>query len=164
MKKLIGVALAVGVLAGLWAQYSPVIGIVTWVGFVAWAAYFASGAGASGAVSTLITTSVGATYGWIVVTVSTMIPFAGALAIGVGVIAALMCLQAGWSVLAFIPGAFLGASCFFGNEAGILSTILALVVGTGLGWLSDTIGKLIQRGIDKRPLNESPQSTTKTAH
>jgi hypothetical protein len=147
MKKLLGVGLSVGILAGLWAQYSPALGLVTWVGFVAWAAYFASGAGSRGLTSTLITTMLGAGYGWVVVTVGATIPMSGAVGIGVGLIAALMCLQASWSVLSFIPGAFLGASCFFGNPGGIISTLAALVVGAVIGWLSDTIGKLIQRRV-----------------
>ncbi|WP_010206266.1 DUF1097 domain-containing protein [Salinibacterium sp. PAMC 21357] len=163
MKNYLGVALTVGILAGLWAQFSPVLGLVTWVGFVAWAAYFASGGTARGLGSTLVTTASGAAYGWLVVTVTPAIPAAGAVAVGVGIIAALMCLQAGWAVLGFIPGAFLGASSFFGNPEGIWSTLLALVVGACLGWLSDVTGKLVQSKIGTSAATVEPATPVETA-
>ena len=48
MKNYVGVAVSIGVLAGIWTQVSSSLELVTWVGFLAWACYFAAGGGRVG--------------------------------------------------------------------------------------------------------------------
>ncbi|MGA8209113.1 MAG: DUF1097 domain-containing protein [Nocardioidaceae bacterium] len=39
----LGIAISVGVLAGLWTFVSVEVGLITWVPFIAWACFFAAG-------------------------------------------------------------------------------------------------------------------------
>ncbi len=144
MKQYVGVGISVGVLAGIWTQVSVQLGLVTWVAFVAWACFFAVGGGREGFQKGLAANLTGVVYGWLVAMMITHANFPGALAIGVGVIALFMCLQAGVPLLSFIPGAFVGTAVFFGTKFEFWPSVLALVVGALLGWASALSGAWIQ--------------------
>lgn len=83
-------------------------------------------------------------YGWLVGLFVGVATFPGALAIAVGVIALVMCLQAGWRPLLLIPRAFAGTAAFFGTGLAFRPTIVALVLGAALGWASAVLGERIQ--------------------
>jgi len=155
MKPYIGVGLSVGVLAGLWTQVSVELGLITWVAFVAWACFFAAGGGAKGFFKGLSANLSGVIYGWFVAILTTTVHFPGVLAIGVGIAALAMCLQAGWAPLSFIPGAFAGTAAFFGTQLSFWPTTVSLIIGAALGWLSAFLGDRIQALITK-PLTASP--------
>lgn len=154
MKNYVGVAVSIGVLAAAWTQVSVWLGLITWVGFLAWACYFAAGAGRDGLVRGLASNLSGAVYGWLVAAFIGYATFSGGLAIGVGVIAALMCLQASWSPLSFIPGAFVGAAAYFGTAFAFWPTVLALVIGALLGLTSGLLGERIQALLPVPPVAE----------
>ncbi|MGG5258898.1 DUF1097 domain-containing protein [Phycicoccus avicenniae] len=164
MKSYIGVAVSIGVLAGVWTQVSTELGLVTWIAFIVWAGFFAAGGGRDGFVRVLASALSGVLYGWLAVWFAGHVPVPGALAIGVAVIAAAMCLQAGWHVLSFIPGAFFGAASLFGNAVDVWPTVLAIVIGAVLGWASAVAGARIQAMVDGRspaaqpPAAEPPAS------
>ena len=44
-----------------------------------------------------------------------------------------------------VAGAFAGAAVFFGTSSALWGTVIALVVGACLGWLSDLAGQHIQK-------------------
>lgn len=104
MKNYLGIAVSIGVLAAVWTQVSVALELVTWVGFAAWACYFAAGGGRAGFQKGLAANLSGLVYGWLVAAFIGAVSFPGALAVSVGVVAALMCLQAGWAPLSFIRG------------------------------------------------------------
>lgn len=149
MKPYIGVGLSVGVLAGIWTQVSTQTGLITWVAFVAWACYFAAGGGALGFRRGLAANLSGVIYGWLVALLVTVADFPGVLAVGIAGAALAMCLQAGWAPLSFIPGAFAGTAVFFGTALSFWPTVIALVIGAGLGWASAVLGDRIQALISK---------------
>lgn len=144
MKQFVGVGITVGVLAGIWTQVSVQLGLITWVAFVSWACFYAVGGGREGFQKGLASNLTGVVYGWLVSLLITHASFPGALAIGVGVVALFMCLQAGATLLSFIPGAFVGTAVFFGTAFKFWPTVLALVVGAVLGWASAVSGAWIQ--------------------
>lgn len=155
MKNYLGVGVSIGVLAAVWTQASVELGLITWVGFVAWATYFAAGGGATGLRNGLLANLSGVVYGWLVAQFLTVATFPGALAVAVGVIALAMCLQAGFAPLSFIPGAFVGAASFFGTQFALWPTVLALVIGAALGWLSGVLGAKIQAVVGPPPSAEA---------
>lgn len=166
MKPYIGVGLSVGILAGIWTQVSLELGLVTWVAFIAWACFFAAGGGASGFRKGLAANLSGVVYGWLVALLAATAEFPGVLAIGVGVAALAMCLQAGWQPLSFIPGAFAGTAAFFGTALSFWPTVLALVVGAGLGWISAVLGDRLQGLLVKpvgAPAVNDPNQSAQTA-
>lgn len=145
MRPFLGVGISIGVLAALWTEFSVQLGLITWVGFVAWACFYAAGSGFGGFRRGLTANLSGTIYGWLVGAFVSVAVFPGALAIGIGVVALAMCLQAGWRPLSFIPGAFAGTAAFFGSGLAFWPTILALVLGSALGWGSEVLGGRIQR-------------------
>ncbi|GAA1904637.1 DUF1097 domain-containing protein [Lapillicoccus jejuensis] len=159
MKNYIGVGVSIGVLAGIWTALSTnitSITLITWVGFAAWACYFAAGGGVTGLRNGLLSNLSGAVYGWLVVEFISHVAFKGNLAIAVGVIAVAMCLQAGWAPLSFIPGAFVGAASFFGAQFAFWPTVTALVVGALFGFASGVLGEKIQAAVVRPAPAEVP--------
>ena len=156
MKSYIGIAVSIGVLAAVWTQVSVSLELVTWVGFLAWACYFAAGGGRDGFTRGLAANVSGLVYGWLVAAFIGVATFPGALAIAVGVVAALMCLQAGWTTLSFIPGAFVGAAAYFGTTFSFWPTAIALVVGALLGWTSGVVGARLQAAVAGRTRSSEP--------
>ena len=148
MKQYLGVGISVGVLAGIWTQVSVSLGLITWVAFVAWACFFAAGGGFEGFRKGLAANLSGVFWGWVVSVLAARLTFNGALAVLVAVIAFILCIQASWPPLSFIPGAFAGTAVFFGTAFAFWQTVLALVVGAGLGWLSAILAARIQAAID----------------
>ncbi|GAA2737576.1 DUF1097 domain-containing protein [Pedococcus aerophilus] len=157
MKNYLGIAVSIGVLAAVWTQVSVSLELVTWVGFLAWACYFAAGTGRVGFTRGLAANVSGLVYGWLVAAFIGVATFEGSLAIAVGIVAALMCLQAAWPTLSFIPGAFVGAAAYFGTAFSFWPTLIALVVGALLGWTSGLLGARLQTAISGRaPVAEPP--------
>lgn len=146
MKAYLGVGIAAGILAGLWAQFSGSLGLLTWVAFVSWACYFAAGGGVTGLTRTVATNISGVIYGWLMILAAGWIMFSGSLGVSVAVFTLAICLQAAWRPLSFIPGTFAGAACFFGaGAADPIAPAIALIAGALLGIASDVAGKQLQK-------------------
>ena len=164
MKNYLGIAISIGVLAALWTQVSVSLELVTWVAFAAWACYFAAGGGRAGFQKGLAANLSGLVYGWLVAAFIGAVSFPGALAVSVGVVAALMCLQAGTPLLSFIPGAFVGAAAYFGTAFSFWPTAIALVAGALLGWASGVLGARLQTVVTGRtPSAEPPTASAQAA-
>lgn len=148
MRNYLGVGISIGVLAGIWTQVSVELSLVTWVAFVAWACFYAAGGGREGYTKGLAANVSGVIWGYLVSLLIKQVSFNGALAIAVAVIAFAMCVQASVPLLSFIPGAFAGAASFFGTGFDLTGTVLALVVGASLGWLSAVLAARIQSVVD----------------
>lgn len=163
MKNYLGIAISIGVLAAVWTQASVSLKLVTWVAFAAWACYFAAGGGRAGFQKGLAANLSGLIYGWLVAAFIAAVSFPGALAISVGVVAALMCLQAGLPLLSFIPGAFVGAAAYFGTAFSFWPTAIALVAGSLLGWASGVLGARLQTVASGRAPSAEPPSASAQA-
>jgi len=161
VKNYLGIGISIGVLAGIWTALSTNIvmtsmPLITWVGFAAWACYFAAGAGVTGLTKSVATNLSGVVYGFLVLAFITHATFKGNLAIAVAVIALLMCLQASISVLSFIPGAFIGAASYFGTVYSFWPTVVAIVLGALFGYASGVLGEMIQARVSPAPTSVDP--------
>ena len=158
MKSLLGVASSVGVLAGLWTFVSVELALVTWVAFVAWACFFAAGGGTGGLTKGLAANVAGVFWGWVVsqglanVNGSTL-----ALSLMVTVIAFILCLEAALPLLSFIPGGFAGTAVFFGTSFDLTGTLVAVVAGALLGFVSELLAGKILAAVDHQG---APAATT----
>ncbi|MFF4764594.1 DUF1097 domain-containing protein [Streptomyces sp. NPDC001292] len=158
MRPLIATGITVGFLAGLWAWTSDQLGAPTWVAVVSWAAFFAADGKAAGLVKTAASTLSGVAWGWLSVLAAGLATrWSGALpvAVAVAVIAFAMCAQASWTLLSFIPGAFLGAAALFGNAGDVPVTAAVLVVGVLLGIASERSADLLVRSTTRESDTES---------
>ena len=149
MKLLHALAVSIALFVGLWVYISiglPDLKFYPWIGFVAWAAFFAGGGGSVGFIKPL-----GASLAGILLTALTMygVGMAGgsmtSLIILISILAMVLVLIADISYFSYTPAAFLGAATFFGSggkpDDSILYVILSWVAGLTLGYLSELVGK-----------------------
>ncbi|WP_314194547.1 DUF1097 domain-containing protein [uncultured Arthrobacter sp.] len=157
MKPLVTIGITAGILAGLWTQYSTLLGLITWVGFLSWACFFAAGGKKGGLLKAIPANLSGVLWGAAIVWGAANLPVPAALGISVAIAVVAMCVQARWSVLAFIPGTFAGCAAYFGTTFDAAGTCIALIAGAGLGWFSEYTAGLLTNAGKKQP---APASET----
>ena len=159
-KFLVAVTLSVGVLAGLfnlgYVLYANseatfnLAGLVV-AGFLGWATFYAAGAGKDGLVKGIPANLSGVLWAVVIVflwdKVFAFNELGAFVAVAIG--AGMMCFQAHIKWLGFIPGAFIGCSTFFALGAAIngdvlFPSIIGLLVGLLLGWLSQKLALIFQ--------------------
>ena len=149
MDMLLALGLSIGVLITGWTYVAlGPAALPVWAGIVAWGTFFAAGGKGAGLQKTIASNLSGVLWAFIALYASSQLggglPVLSGL---VGVVAFAMVLQAKVPLLAFIPGAFLGAattvSVVVGASGTYLNTVIALVAGAVLGFLSEMIaGKM----------------------
>jgi len=153
MKLLHALASSIAALVAVWVYLSvgnPQLNFNPWIGFVAWAAFFAAGGGAKGAKKS---TSAG-----VAGIALTAITLYGVQTLGGGIVSLIVLVaalafvlvaMAEIPLLAYTPAAFLGAASFFGSggkaDAGIAFVMLTWVAGIAFGFASELVGKRIAR-------------------
>jgi hypothetical protein len=145
MDALVALALSIGILIAGWTYLAlGVAALPVWAGIIAWGCFFAAGGKTTGLTKTIASNLSGVL--WAFVALSLWNRFGGGvpmLSLLVGVAAFIMVIQAKIPALSFIPGAFLGAatavSVVVGANGTYLNTIIALVAGALLGYLSEML-------------------------
>ena len=153
MKLLHALAASIALLVGVWVYVSiglPGLKLYPWIGFVAWAAFYAAGGGSNGVVKPLC-----ASTSAILLTALTMFAVgqAGggltALIVLVAILAFGLVAMADIGLLSYTPAAFLGAATYFGSggkvDESVLFVILSWVAGLALGYVSEALGKKIAK-------------------
>lgn len=123
-------------------------------GFLGWATFYAAGAGKDGLVKGIPANLSGVLWAVVIVFIWDKVFGFNTLGafISVGIGAAMMCFQAHLKVVGFIPGAFIGCSTFFALGAAITGdvlfpTIIGLVLGLALGWISQKLALIFQANV-----------------
>jgi len=151
MDALVALALSIGILIAGWTYVALGPGALpVWAGIVAWGCFFAAGGKIEGLTKTIASNLSGVFWAFLALTawnrVGGGVPV---LSVLVGFAAIAMVLQAKIGILAFIPGAFLGAatavSVVVGANGTWSRTILALAIGAILGYLSEMLAGAISR-------------------
>lgn len=151
MDALVALGLSIGILIAGWTYVALGPGALpVWAGIVAWGCFFAAGGKTEGLTRTIASNLSGVFWAYLALTAWNQfgggVPVLSAL---VGVAALCMVLQAKISFLSFIPGAFLGAatavSVVVGASGSWTKTIIALVAGAVLGYLSEMLAAAITR-------------------
>lgn len=153
MKLLHALALSIAALVALWVYLSigrPELRINPWIGFVAWAAFFAAGGGRGGALKSMA--------GGIAGVLLTAVTMAAVAALGgelpwliamVALLAFVLVAMADIPPLAYTPAAFLGAASFFGAGAKVDETVLLVSItwlaGVSFGFASERLGQLFAK-------------------
>lgn len=159
MKKMhiyVALGISIGVLAGvlciicslLGSTGIPTLALAAWPGFVSWACYFAIGGKPSGMGKVMAANTAGIIMAGIILILTGL--FGGtdiALAIAVVIGAFILCVEAFWKPLSFIPGAFCGCACAFGFGASfpqweaMIAVAISMWLGAFLAYLSDLWGQ-----------------------
>ncbi|HEX7337313.1 MAG TPA: DUF1097 domain-containing protein [Gemmatimonadales bacterium] len=145
MDGLVALAISIGILIAGWTYVAlGVAALPVWAGIVAWGCFFAAGGKTTGLTKTIASNLSGVF--WAFVALKATESFGGGLPVlsaMVGLAALVMVLQAKISALSFIPGSFLGAatavSVVVGAKGTWTSTIIALVAGAVLGYVSEML-------------------------
>jgi hypothetical protein len=145
MDVLVALGLSIGILIAGWTYVAlGVAALPVWAGIVAWGCFFAAGGKTAGLSKTIAANLSGVL--WAFLALTAWKSFGGGvpvLSILVGVAALFMVLQAKIPALSFIPGAFLGAatavSVVVGANGSWTKTVIALVVGAVLGYVSELL-------------------------
>jgi hypothetical protein len=151
MDVLVALAISIGILIAGWTYVAlGVASLPVWAGIVAWGCFFAAGGKTTGLSKTIAANLSGVL--WAFLALTAWKSFGGGvpvLSLLVGVAALFMVLQAKIPTLSFIPGAFLGAatavSVVVGANGTWTKTIIALVAGAILGYLSELLAGAMTR-------------------
>lgn len=144
MRALAALGLTIGVLVGAWVYVSGLVDLPPWVTVIIWAGFFAAGGKFGGVLKMGAASLSGVLWAWLAVTIAGLFGGAAfALPVMVAIAAFIMCVQAGWSPLSFIPGTFMGAACLFGTSIDVKSTVICIVIGLVLGFISEWSAGLI---------------------
>ncbi len=145
MDALVALALSIGILIAGWTYLAlGVAALPVWAGIIAWGSFFAAGGKTEGLMKTIASNLSGVLWAFVALyvwnTAGGGVPL---LSLLVGLAAFMMVIQAKIPALGFIPGAFLGAatavSVVVGASGSWTSTIIALVAGAVLGYLSEML-------------------------
>lgn len=170
MKRLVALGISIGVLAGLFTFVafsltnigSWTAPLSVWVGFAAWAMFYARGGGTQGLVTSGASIVSGVVWGWLIATGWSLVTSAttGAhtsfailgLAVAIGAFA--MCVQASVPALSFIPAAFVGAAAYFGLQGaagfagpGFWTVLVSVIGGTLLAFASEKGADVIEKAM-----------------
>jgi hypothetical protein len=192
MKRLVALGISIGVLAGLYTFVAFSITSIggwtapfsVWIGFAAWAMFYAKGGGTTGLTVSGASTLSGAVWGWLIalawlaVTGPTTGEHASYALLGVAVAigAFAMCVQAAVPVLGFIPGAFVGAASYFGLQGvvgfsgpGFWTVVASIIGGTVLAFASEKGADVIEKMLglpagDPEQAGGAHQTPSRKAH
>lgn len=151
MDMLVALGISIGILIAAWTYVAlGVAALPVWAGIVAWGCFFAAGGKTTGLTKTIASNLSGVLWAFLALKASES--FGGGvpvLSVMVGVAALIMVLQSKIPVLSFIPGAFLGAatavSVVVGAKGTWTGTIIALVAGAVLGYISEMLAGAMSR-------------------
>jgi len=183
MDLITALAISIGVLGGVatFVLLSPIgLGLQIWAAFIAWATFYHCGGKEAGLAKTLTHTIFGAIMGYIALLLVTQIPLGGALGVplwaGICVLITVFILvyAAKASALSDIPASVLGfaamaALALAGNKLGALTaasldnpfvtTVLSLIVGSVLGYVSQKIALALVAAPHDRMAGDSQGGT-----
>jgi hypothetical protein len=145
MDVLVALAISIGILIAGWTYVAlGVAALPVWAGIVAWGCFFAAGGKTTGLTKTIASNLSGVL--WAFLALKAAESFGGGIPVlsaMVGIAALFMVLQAKIPMLSFIPGSFLGAatavSVVVGAKGTWTATIIALVAGAVLGYVSEML-------------------------
>lgn len=150
MDLMTAVAISVGILSGVWAFVSDAFGLITWVGFIGFTSYFASGGKFVGLKKSIFANISGVIWAMCVILGSSYLSGSIWSYVLTGFFSFIMCIQAKAKPLEFIPGAFLGACSTFGTGGNWSIVIISLILGGIFGHISDILGLLFYGKFGKR--------------
>jgi hypothetical protein len=151
MDVLVALAVSIAILIAGWTYVAlELAALPVWAGIVAWGCFFAAGGKTTGLSKTIAANLSGVLWAFLALTAwKSLGGGVPVLSVLVGLAALFMVLQSKIAALSFIPGAFLGAATAVGVVVGAngswTKTIIALVVGAVLGYVSELLAGAMSR-------------------
>ncbi|WED24427.1 DUF1097 domain-containing protein [Vibrio sp. JC009] len=159
MSALFAISVTTGILSALWGWASISMGLITWAGFLGCTSYFASPKdGIKGLGSSLIANMSGVFWAMVIIHGSSLISMELMGFVLTGVVSFFMCIQAKQSILAYIPGTFIGCCATFAAEGNWSLVIPSLLVGGVFGYLMKATGLYVKAWYEARETKKVEQS------
>ncbi|EPL4465624.1 DUF1097 domain-containing protein [Proteus mirabilis] len=154
MRTLYFTALTTGILSAIWAFVASQFDLLSWAGFLGCTAYFAyPKEGFKGLVVTIATIMSGVIWALAIIYGSQLFNDSAIFGYAVtGVIAFVMCVQAKSTLLAYIPGTFIGACTIFAAQGHLTQTIPSLILGILFGYSMKISGLWIANKSQKKAI------------
>ena len=133
MKKYLGVSIAVGIVAAIWAFIAEKLGIPAWITFVGWSIFFFAGADFDACKKSFPCIVLGALLAFIAVSIQVSLATAGITsAIVVFFLAFAMTIFQGVPIFSLAPATFIGCANYFAT-GDLVYTIVLTSMGLVLG-------------------------------
>lgn len=154
MRTLYFTALTTGILSAIWPFVASQFDLLSWAGFLGCTAYFAyPKEGFKGLVVTIATIMSGVIWALAIIYGSQLFNDSAIFGYAVtGVIAFVMCVQAKSTLLAYIPGTFIGACTIFAAQGDLTQTIPSLILGILFGYSMKMSGLWIANKSQKKAI------------
>lgn len=150
MKQLIGAGISFGIIGAILTELGGAYGILTWVCFVAMLSYCCTEGGKRGLMINMATNLVGVMEGGLIILLGRLIPFHYSAGIAAFLVVIIMCTQANFKLLSFIPGTFAGCASLFGSNNDWRNVVIALVIGNVAAVIGQVSGNKIGAVLEKR--------------
>ena len=145
MSTLVAISITTAILSGVWGWIAVSFGLLAWAGFLGCTSYFASPyEGGKGLLISLITNVAGVFWAMVIIAGSSYISLDIMGYVLTGVITLFMCLQAKHSLLAYIPGTFIGSCATFAAQGDWQVVVPSLLLGGVFGFCMKWSGTWLQ--------------------
>ncbi|PJE80315.1 Inner membrane protein YcdZ [invertebrate metagenome] len=141
MSPLLSVSITTGIFSGIWVWMADSLSLLSWAGFLGCTGYFASKGDIKSLIQTISANLAGV--GWAIVIASSASFISGTMGnyLMVTLVAFLMCIQARYPLLSYIPGTFIGACSTFAADGQWQPVIPSLILGAVIGFLMKQSGR-----------------------
>ncbi|WP_375749829.1 DUF1097 domain-containing protein [Vibrio sp. HN007] len=154
MSALLAISITTGILSGVWGWVSISMGLITWAGFLGCTSYFASPTeGLKGLGFSLAANVSGVFWAMVMIKGGSIFPLEIMGFVVTALVSFMMCIQAKNTVLAYIPGTFIGCCATFAANGDWALVIPSLVVGGIFGYLMKFTGLALKSYIENRSAN-----------
>ena len=162
MGYLLAVWVSAGIIAGLFAHLvfvANVLNIIAWISFAAEACFFAAGGKNEGLLKGIASNLSGVIWASFIFFLANTWKSPYSMGIAVFIAVVMMCVQAKFNLLSFIPGAFVGAASLFGTASldlpsgNLKAVVIAIILGGIMGWFAEQGAALLLKII---PVKSSP--------
>ena len=161
MSPLLSVSLTSGVLSGVLIWLCTLFGIPAWLAFIGATSFFASPVkGFSGLTQVWLANASGAIWAIAIISIANVFNITAVGHVATAFFAFIMCFQARFNLLKFIPGTFLGAIAVFSSQGAWFFTFCALFAGAIFGFMMTVSGEILH----KKTQAENTQGVNQSIH
>ncbi|MGC9423393.1 DUF1097 domain-containing protein [Vibrio sp.] len=155
MNALFAISLTTGILSGIWGWIAISFGLLSWAGFLGCTSYFATPhAGLKGLAQSLCCNLSGVFWAWVMILLSQFMTWEIIGYVITAFAAFMMCIQAKNTLLAYIPGTFIGCCATFAADGNIALVIPSLLLGGVFGYTMKASGEWLHKRSEERKESE----------
>lgn len=159
MGYLLAIGVSAGIIAGIFSHLvfvAQVLNVLAWVSFVGEACFFAAGGKGQGLLKGLAANFAGVFWAAFIFFLVGVWKSPVSMGVAVCIAVIMMCVQAKFNYLSFIPGAFAGCACLFATASQDFPSgnwkvvLIDLVLGAVMGYLAEQGATIMMKMFNKK--------------